>query len=128
MRLGVASYGECGPGEDETTTEEPSTCSGREENTRCYPTSTSFTEVPAGCVNINVVIPQIPVEIPAFGTLEATWRNGLKNGLSPSEMVFEEGVAGALASAGTGSGQTSGSIFGVITVVGDPQLQLITLK
>jgi hypothetical protein len=77
-------------------------------------------------MNINVVIPQIPVEIPAFGTLEATWRNGLKNGLNPSAMAFEESASGSLQSPGSGRGK--GSVFGSITVVGNPQLQLIGVK
>jgi hypothetical protein len=126
MRIGAGSYGECGPGEDEATTEDPALCSGRADDTKCYPASRQFTEVPGGCVNLNIVIPQVPIEIPAFGTLEATWRGGLKNGLFPSTMQFEEAASGGLQTPEGASAKAT--VFGSMKLVGDPGLQLIGIK
>jgi len=57
----------------------------------CYPTSKRWTEVASGCVELNVIVPQLGIEDVLFGKLVPNILNGIKNGLSPStlEMVGE---------------------------------------
>jgi hypothetical protein len=45
-----------------------------------------------------MVIPQIPIEIPLYGSVEETWRNGVGSAINPSSLEFEEGWSGALSS------------------------------
>lgn len=67
----------------------------------CYPAEEGhpalWTQVPAGCINLDVIAPQIPDEVVFHGTLVPVLENGAGNGLSPSRLYFEE-EAGKLVS------------------------------
>lgn len=56
--------------------------------------SAKWQNVPAGCLKIDVVCPQIPAEVVFYGSLEALVLNGSKNGLFPTKLKFnkESGV------------------------------------
>jgi hypothetical protein len=49
---------------------------------------------PKGCINVNIIAPEVGVEIPFTGTLEPEAVNGTKNGLSPSNAQFKGGFVG----------------------------------
>jgi hypothetical protein len=126
QRIGIASYGECGPGEGEATAVNPVKCRARERNSKCFPASPTATEIPAGCIEINMVIPQIPVEIPLYGSVEETWRNGAGSGIDPSRLEFEEGWSGTLSSL---SEPGSSAPFGVeAKVIGAEAQALLTAR
>ena len=96
-------------------------------NTSCYKTvgnvPASYTEIPAGCVKLSVVIPQIPVEIPFYGSQTDFLVNGVKNGLDPSRLKFIE--AGPLDSSEGSFGEAH--IAGELKLSGN-SLQLIYAK
>lgn len=82
-------------------------CAANEERGSCYPTGPagpngephySYTEIPRGCMVIEFVVPQIPVEIPFFGSQELTLRNGAGSGVDPSRIEYEEAHTGVLRS------------------------------
>jgi hypothetical protein len=126
MRLGMASFGECGPGGEETTEANLENCRGNDGKTRCYPSSDEAEEVPTGCVNFTVVIPQIPIELPVYGSLEATWRNGAESDLDPGEIELEEANSGTLLpDLGVGSPMT---LRGNVKMIGEGGEGLISLK
>jgi hypothetical protein len=58
----------------------------RSEKKGCYATNPS----PAGCFHFVLVEPGAGLEVAFGGTLWAVWKNGAKNGLSPSRWSFEE--------------------------------------
>ncbi len=72
----------------------------------CYPKETVLVEgeeveaaanwetVPDGCLKLNVQFPEVPAEVVFYGSQEVAVINGVKNGLSPSRLQFDE--AGAL--------------------------------
>jgi hypothetical protein len=62
-------------------------------------TSTKETELALkvggkGCINVNIVAPEVGVEIPFTGTLEPESKNGAKNALTPSSGEFKGGFIG----------------------------------
>jgi hypothetical protein len=126
QRIGMASYGECGPGELEATSQDPLDCRAREANSACYPAGGRSSNVPTGCVDLDVVIPQIPVEIPVYGSLEATWRNGVGTGISPSSLEFEGSWTGRLAS--QEQTEQSQTVSGSAVMLGAEGQELLTLK
>lgn len=79
-KVGLEQFGETGTSEAEST--------------RCYPTegghAASFTSVPQGCIVLTLIVPQIPLEFPFYGTLEPAVQNGAKNGLFPTHLIFFE--------------------------------------
>jgi hypothetical protein len=87
--------------------------------TTCYPKEKVIVEgkeqevpvtwekVPAGCVKLNVVVPQFPIELVYYGRLQPVLLNGAKNGLSPSRLDF--GFAGE-DELELGGGRTVGAI------------------
>jgi hypothetical protein len=127
-RVGLAEFGECGPGIGEGTP----TCGTGESSTektpsKCYPAGgKKFQLVPQGCINVNIVIPQIPEELPFFGSQEISGHNGAKSGLFPSTIVFEKGHSGYLESQGgnTGVGYNEGDL----DEIGEGSIQLLTAK
>jgi len=107
----------------------------------CYPKETvvvggaeverpdSWEEVPAGCMKIGVILPELPAEFVYYGRLEVALVNGVKNGLSPSRFEFDE--SGGLESGHTPSeAATEGeaTIDGGLQVAGVPSFELITAK
>jgi hypothetical protein len=98
QRIGMAKFGECGPGEAEETEGSPVVCRATNASSSCYPASEQLTEVPAGCIAINLVIPQVPLEVPFFGGLEAIWRNGAGSGIDPGHGELREEKSGRLVS------------------------------
>ncbi len=131
-RIGMASFGECGPGAAEGT----ETCSAATATGRCYqqgPSTTySYADEPQGCVVLNVIVPEVPVEIPFFGSLETTIRNGAGDGTDPSRLEIEESVAGQLRSQegleGTGHVRTVCAVGCSIKLLGEEGQQLLTAK
>jgi len=127
QRIGLKNYGECGPGAAEGTP----TCEGAKENTACYSKQSetenySYEEIPGGCVVTNIVIPQVPVEVPFFGTLEVTGRNGAGSGVDPSKIEFEGAFSGKLQSQADQEG--SGTVNEKVKELGEEGQGLITAK
>ena len=114
QRIGIAEYGEGGTAATHTT--------------KCYPTErelpASFKVLPAGCVGVNILFPQIPAEFVFYGSQEIWGINGVKNGLSPSRLRFLE--AGTLTSPENLEGE--GSTTGEVKLVGAAGVELLTAK
>jgi hypothetical protein len=129
QRIGMASFGECGPGEAESTEpKHPSeACSGRAGSSHCYPQGDSFTELPHGCVELDLIAPQVPAEFPSFGTLEATWRNGAGSGVDPSGVEVEPEWGGLLAAPQLG-GTELASTTTRLKLLGAEGQELITMR
>ena len=72
------------------------------------------------------MIPQIPVELPVYGSLEATWRNGVGTGISPSSLEFEGSWTGRLAS--QEQTEQSQTVSGSAVMLGAEGQELLTLK
>jgi hypothetical protein len=103
QRTGLAEFGESG--------------TSGEKNTKCYPKNANgepepFTKVPAGCMVIEVVVPQFLAEYVFYGTLEPESVEGISNGLTPARLVFHGAESGKLVSAANtyGEGTTSGEL------------------
>ena len=83
-------------------------------STACFPKEgekdASFKVLPAGCIGVNIVFPQIPTEYVFYGSQEIWGINGVKNGLFPSQLRFIE--AGTLFSSEglEGEGSTTGEV------------------
>ncbi|MHB8490772.1 MAG: hypothetical protein ACYDA6_00950 [Solirubrobacteraceae bacterium] len=58
--------------------------------------SCSEEPAPPGCMRLTILYPEINLQLPIEGSLEAKLVNGAKNGLSPSELVFEGTKSGSL--------------------------------
>jgi hypothetical protein len=114
QKVGLHEFGESG--------------SAREHTTKCYPKEAehpaSFKVLPAGCVALNVLFPQIPAEFIYYGTQEIWWVNGVKNALSPSRLQFLE--AGSLFSSEGTDGESS--LTGLLKVVGSNGPELVTAR
>jgi len=125
QRIGMASFGECGPGAAEGTP----TCSAAAETGHCYQANVeeaTFANVPAGCVDTDIIIPQIPSEVPFFGALEVAARNGAGSGVSPSKIEFEEAFSGKLQSQINEFG--AGTVAGKVKELGEEGQALVTSK
>lgn len=121
-KMGLHAFGEAG------------TATG--QSTKCYPKekavvegkeverSATFTKVPAGCVAVNVIVPQIPLEVVYYGTLEVLESNGFGNGLNASRLQFAQ--AGKLFSSQDAAGE--GEATGTIHAIGAESVELITAK
>lgn len=107
----------------------------------CYPTEKVVVEgkeverranweaVPAGCVKLNLVFPQAPLEIVCYGKLEVWLLNGVRTGLFPSRLEFvEAGKLIAGSASVSGPPQEEAVLTGSMTLVGSRQLELITAK
>jgi len=77
-RIGVPPAGQSCEPKEEITNEEG--------NKEVVPAS--WEKVPAGCVKIDVVAPEIPSETVFYGTLEPKFTSGVGNGLDPSIIEF----------------------------------------
>jgi hypothetical protein len=125
QRTGMAAYGECGPGDPEATAGNPVKCRAREGDSKCFPASQRATELPSGCVGLDVVIPQIPIELPVYGSVEALWQNGEGSGADPSDTAFEPQWYGTLTDE---LGSERGYISGEEKVLGEEGQSLITMR
>jgi len=81
--------------------------------------------VPQGCVRIDVIVPQIPVELEFYGTVTPTLLNGVKNGLSPSRLHFTS-ESGDLVSAEGQAPETESE--GELHFLASGGVQLVTAK
>lgn len=100
----------------------------------CYPTEkvieegheverpVSWEKEPSGCLKIVIVCPQIPAEVVFYGTMSPQFFNGVKNGLSPTRMVFNK-EAGELLS-NHGEAPETG-ISGELKILGMNEQQLL---
>jgi hypothetical protein len=101
----------------------------------CYPTElvklengeeveepAKWQNVPAGCVKITVVAPQIPDEVVFYGSLEPTLINGAGNGLNASRLVFNAEAGKLKAEKGSAPDTTSS---GTLRIAGAESEQLI---
>jgi hypothetical protein len=114
QRIGVAEFGEAGTAAAHTS--------------KCYPKEhelpATFKVLPAGCIGVNILFPQIPAEFVFYGSQEIWALNGVKNGLSPSHLHFLE--AGTLTSPENLEGE--GSTTGEIKLIGANGVELMTAK
>ncbi len=122
QKVGIHEYGESG--------------SGTGQSGRCYPKekavvegeeverAASFAKVPSGCIALDVIIPQIPLQYVFYGTLEILYLNGFGNGLNASRLEFVQ--AGELfSSEGLGG---AGTITGLLHMFGADQVELMTAR
>ena len=127
QRAGVGSLGEAASADD-----------AQDETGTCYPQDGSsapdWRAVPAGCIRLTVVAPQIPAEYVLYGSQEIQWINGAKNGLFPSRLHFEEagglcGTSAAEAQAGE-EDQTCqlSTLEGEDDLLGANSLELVTVR
>jgi hypothetical protein len=70
------------------------------EGSACYPTETKIVEgketqvpaswekVPAGCIRLDLLIPETGVEVPVYGAISPQLLNGSGSGLNPSRLSF----------------------------------------
>jgi hypothetical protein len=98
-------------------------------NTTCYKNNkeglpVNYTEIPAGCVKISEIWPEIPIKWVYYGTQDIFGENGVKNGLSPSKLKFIE--SGTLDSPGNYTGEETAT--GEYKIVGAESLQLIQAR
>ncbi len=118
QKIGLVSYGESG------------TATGH--STKCYPTEkvgsevqdANWESVPAGCIAVNVVFPQIPLEFVFYGSQEVWDVNGAGNGLNTSRLEFKE--SGTLFTSEGLEGE--GSTTGKVKIAGAESVQLMTAK
>jgi hypothetical protein len=113
-----------------------------ETGTTCYPkkkvknekgeeieVAAGWEEVPAGCIKIDVIAPQIPDEVEFYGALEPPIVNGFTNGLHPSHLGFSL-AAGLLVTSGsiTSPGGEAPETYtnGEMKMLGSEGMQLIT--
>lgn len=83
-----------------------------------------YGEIPAGCIKVNVIFPEIPTEFVFYGSQTIFGTNGVKNGLTASKLKFIE--SGTLTSPENAAGE--GSTTGEVKLVGAESLQLLTTK
>jgi len=112
QRTGLKEFGEAG--------------NGREESTKCYPSGKTFTEVPAGCIVVNIEFPKSKSELLFFGTQEITGINGRGNALTPSFLEFESKQTGYLESEHEAFGK--GFTEGEVKLIGAEGQELLTTK
>jgi hypothetical protein len=118
QKIGLAAFGESG------------TATGH--STKCYPTEKVGSEVqdanwevvPAGCIAVNIVFPQIPLEFVFYGSQEVWAINGAGNGLNTSRLEFKE--SGTLFTSEGLEGE--GSTTGKVKISGAESVQLMTAK
>jgi hypothetical protein len=104
----------------------------------CYPTElvtlengeeaeepAKWQNVPAGCVKITVVAPQVPDEVVFYGSLEPTLIDGAGNGLNASRIVFNAEAGKLKAEKGSAPDTTSS---GTLRIAGSEAEQLIFAK
>jgi hypothetical protein len=90
----------------------------------CYPTEivegvqrfVQWEKVPPGCIKLDVMVPQAPVELVFYGSLVPWWINGAGNGLDASHLEFRReagelvsSTEGVRATWSTGSLKSTGS-------------------
>jgi hypothetical protein len=124
MKVGLHEFGEAG---DATT-----------QNTVCFPKEkfvnpetlkeeerpAKYTGIPAGCVGLDAMVPEIPLEYVFYGTQEIFMVDGFTNGLHPSKLEFIE--PGKLFSSEAVQGE--GEILGELKLFGGEGQTLITAK
>jgi hypothetical protein len=123
-KVGVHAYGEAG-----TATAQNTACFPKEkfinpETLKEEERAAVFTKVPEGCVKVDIIFPQIPLEFIYYGTQELWGVNGFTNGLHPSKLEFKE--PGKLFSSEGGEGE--GNTTGEVRVFGNASVQLMTAK
>ena len=97
-------------------------------NTTCYKLKNGlaapYAEVPAGCIKLNLIFPEIPFEVVLYGSQSYFMVNGVKDGLNPSKLKFIE--SGTLDSPENAAGE--GTTTGEVKYVGAESVQLVTAK
>ena len=113
-KVGVHEYGESG--------------TATAQSTSCYPTEggepASFKALPSGCIGIDIVLSQVPLEFVYYGTQEIFGLNGVRNGLTPSRLQFID--AGKLFSSEGLEGE--GSVQGLVKLLGWAGQELVTAR
>jgi hypothetical protein len=123
-KLGLHEFGESGTAEQQSTA-----CFAKEkvinpETATEEERPVKFTKIPPGCIAMNVIFPQIPLEIVFFGSQEIWSVNGFTNGLHPTHWSFLK--AGSLFSSEGLDGEAE--FIGELHHDGAEAVQLITAK
>jgi hypothetical protein len=123
-KLGLHEFGESGSAEQQSTA-----CFAKEkfispEPPREEERPVNFTKIPPGCIAVNIIFPQIPLEFVFFGSQEIWSVNGIVNGLHPTHWDFRK--AGNLFSSEGLEGE--GEFVGELHDDGAAAEQLITAK
>jgi hypothetical protein len=93
----------------------------------CYPTekigekeyTVSWEKVPAGCLKIDVVCPQIPVEVEFYGTFAPKIANGAGNGLDFSSLKFNSEAGLLVANKGEAPGTRASAKMPIVGTEGE---------
>ena len=106
------------------------------KSTGCYPKervvvegkeverAASFTKVPSGCIAVDVIVPEIPLEMVFYGTQEILALNGFGNGLNASRLMFVS--SGHLFSSEGTEGEAEET--GLLTLFGADSVELLTAR
>jgi hypothetical protein len=101
------------------------------EGQSCYPTelvegkqvAARWQSVPAGCIRLDIVVPQVGFEGVVYGTLEPGFTSGAGNGLDASRLELEYGFGKLVSGAPEGREFTA---KGIIRLGGSEARELIT--
>jgi hypothetical protein len=109
-KVGLHELGEAGKAETQSTACFPKEKFVNPETAKEEERPAKYTGIPSGCVALDVIFPQIPLEFVFYGTLEIFTVNGFINGLHPSKWEFL--VPGRLFSSegAEGEGETTGEV------------------
>jgi hypothetical protein len=117
-KIGLEKFGESGTAAAHTTKCYVKEKFGKSER------PAKFESIPAGCVGVDIIFPQIPLEFVFYGTQEVLAINGSGNGLDTTRLEFNE--AGTLFTSEGLEGE--GSTTGLVKIAGASAVQLLTAK
>jgi hypothetical protein len=124
QRVGMHAYGEAGKAELQNTACFPKEKFVNPETLKEEERMANFTKLPSGCIGVDIIFPQIPLEFIYYGGQELFGVNGIINGLHPSKLEFI--TPGRLFSSEGGEGE--GETTGEVKVFGNEAVQLLTAK
>jgi hypothetical protein len=124
QRVGMHAYGESGTAPAQNTACFPKEKFINPETHKEEERAANFTKVPSGCIAVDIIFPQIPLEFIYFGSQELFGVNGFTNGLHPSALKFTEPGKLFSSEAGEGEGETKGEV----KLLGEESVALLTAK
>jgi hypothetical protein len=123
-KVGLHEFGEPGNAEQQSTACYPKEKFVNPETAKEEERPVKFTQIPSGCLAVDVIVPQIPLELVFYGTQEIWNVNGFVNGLHPTRWEFLR--PGKLFSSEGLEGESE--FTGSLRVSGAEVMQLVTAK
>jgi hypothetical protein len=124
LKVGLHEFGEPGQATAQNTACFPKEKVVNPETAKEEERPAKYTATPSGCVALDIIFPQIPLEYVFYGTLELFTVRGFTNGLHPSRLQFIEPGKLFSSEGGAGEGETTGEV----NLFGSERLQLIWMK